>query len=185
MSEILPTALRVTHGAEQNLQRAFQGSAALRHSTLLNSKLCHVSSLFPGAGRAFCLSPGGRVAGAEGKTTNLQTLRPRDAPAAFGAAQGVAESLPCKAGRDPAKSPHPFHFFLPFYTYHRLSNEIFANKLSSASKPLLIFAPFQGWVFNVVPWLVAIPTSLFSGFLSDHLINQGKSSFGFSSLYFM
>ncbi|XP_057168423.1 solute carrier family 17 member 9 isoform X14 [Ursus arctos] len=30
-----------------------------------------------------------------------------------------------------------------------------------------------GWVFNVVPWLVAIPASLFSGFLSDHLINQG------------
>ncbi|XP_011372437.1 solute carrier family 17 member 9 [Pteropus vampyrus] len=31
----------------------------------------------------------------------------------------------------------------------------------------------QGWVFNVVPWLVAIPASLFSGFLSDHLISQG------------
>uniref|UniRef100_A0ABI7WAI6 Solute carrier family 17 member 9 n=1 Tax=Felis catus TaxID=9685 RepID=A0ABI7WAI6_FELCA len=30
-----------------------------------------------------------------------------------------------------------------------------------------------GWVFNVVPWLVAIPAGLFSGFLSDHLINQG------------
>lgn len=72
-------------------------------------------------------------------------------------------------------------FFFPFYSYHRLSDKIFANKLSSDSKPLLIFAPFQGWVFNVVPWLVAIPTSLFSGFLSDHLINQGKSSFGFSS----
>lgn len=28
-------------------------------------------------------------------------------------------------------------------------------------------------MFNVVPWLVAIPASLFSGFLSDHLINQG------------
>ncbi|XP_054433465.1 voltage-gated purine nucleotide uniporter SLC17A9 [Pteronotus mesoamericanus] len=31
----------------------------------------------------------------------------------------------------------------------------------------------QGWVFNVVPWLVAIPASLLSGFLSDHLIRQG------------
>ncbi|XP_045433228.1 solute carrier family 17 member 9 isoform X4 [Pipistrellus kuhlii] len=30
-----------------------------------------------------------------------------------------------------------------------------------------------GWVFNMVPWLVAIPASLFSGFLSDHLISQG------------
>nr|XP_023482665.1 solute carrier family 17 member 9 isoform X1 [Equus caballus] len=31
----------------------------------------------------------------------------------------------------------------------------------------------RGWIFNVVPWLVAIPASLFSGFLSDHLISQG------------
>ncbi|NXS22985.1 S17A9 protein, partial [Mystacornis crossleyi] len=38
------------------------------------------------------------------------------------------------------------------------------------------FPESKGWVFNVVPWLVAIPTSLFSGFLSDHLINQGESS---------
>lgn len=53
---------------------------------------------------------------------------------------------------------------------------IFVNKLSSDNKSLLIFTSFQGWVFNVVPWLVAIPTSLFSGFLSDHLINQGESS---------
>ncbi|XP_053429405.1 solute carrier family 17 member 9 isoform X11 [Nycticebus coucang] len=29
-----------------------------------------------------------------------------------------------------------------------------------------------GWVFNVVPWLVAIPASVFSGLLSDHLICQ-------------
>ncbi|XP_045837466.1 LOW QUALITY PROTEIN: solute carrier family 17 member 9 [Meles meles] len=35
------------------------------------------------------------------------------------------------------------------------------------------FPSSRGWVFNVVPWLVAIPASLFSGFLSDHLINQG------------
>lgn len=41
-------------------------------------------------------------------------------------------------------------------------------------------SPFQGWVFNVVPWLVAILTSLFSGFLSDHLISQGKRPLGFS-----
>uniref|UniRef100_A0A8C3X9G8 Voltage-gated purine nucleotide uniporter SLC17A9 n=1 Tax=Catagonus wagneri TaxID=51154 RepID=A0A8C3X9G8_9CETA len=35
------------------------------------------------------------------------------------------------------------------------------------------FPSSKGWVFNVVPWLVAIPASLFSGLLSDHLINQG------------
>ncbi|XP_029424310.1 solute carrier family 17 member 9 isoform X2 [Nannospalax galili] len=35
------------------------------------------------------------------------------------------------------------------------------------------FPDAKGWVFNVVPWLVAIPASLFSGFLSDHLISQG------------
>ncbi|XP_012659420.1 solute carrier family 17 member 9 [Otolemur garnettii] len=35
------------------------------------------------------------------------------------------------------------------------------------------FPHSKGWVFNVVPWLVAIPASVFSGFLSDHLIRQG------------
>ncbi|XP_068161762.1 solute carrier family 17 member 9b [Antennarius striatus] len=35
------------------------------------------------------------------------------------------------------------------------------------------FPDAKGWVFNVIPWLVAIPTSLFSGCLSDHLITQG------------
>ncbi|XP_012510076.1 PREDICTED: solute carrier family 17 member 9 isoform X5 [Propithecus coquereli] len=35
------------------------------------------------------------------------------------------------------------------------------------------FPHAKGWVFNVVPWLVAIPASVFSGFLSDHLICQG------------
>ncbi|KAM4842726.1 voltage-gated purine nucleotide uniporter SLC17A9 [Thomomys bottae] len=35
------------------------------------------------------------------------------------------------------------------------------------------FPHSKGWIFNVVPWLVAIPASLFSGFLSDHLIAQG------------
>ncbi|XP_006896940.1 PREDICTED: solute carrier family 17 member 9 [Elephantulus edwardii] len=35
------------------------------------------------------------------------------------------------------------------------------------------FPSSKGWIFNVVPWLVAIPASLFSGFLSDHLISHG------------
>nr|XP_020660269.1 solute carrier family 17 member 9 [Pogona vitticeps] len=35
------------------------------------------------------------------------------------------------------------------------------------------FPDSKGWIFNVVPWLVAIPTSLFSGFLSDQCISQG------------
>nr|XP_028684528.1 solute carrier family 17 member 9 isoform X1 [Macaca mulatta] len=38
------------------------------------------------------------------------------------------------------------------------------------------FPDAKGWIFNVVPWLVAIPASLFSGFLSDHLINQGYTA---------
>ncbi|XP_049556049.1 solute carrier family 17 member 9 isoform X2 [Orcinus orca] len=38
------------------------------------------------------------------------------------------------------------------------------------------FPSSKGWVFNVVPWLVAIPASLFSGLLSDRLINQGASA---------
>ncbi|KPP63299.1 solute carrier family 17 member 9-like, partial [Scleropages formosus] len=35
------------------------------------------------------------------------------------------------------------------------------------------FPDAKGWVFNVIPWFVAIPSSLFSGCLSDHLIGQG------------
>ncbi|KAL6031815.1 hypothetical protein STEG23_030791 [Scotinomys teguina] len=35
------------------------------------------------------------------------------------------------------------------------------------------FPHSKGWVFNVVPWLLAIPASLFSGFLSDRLISRG------------
>ncbi|KAK2505674.1 hypothetical protein MC885_016811 [Smutsia gigantea] len=35
------------------------------------------------------------------------------------------------------------------------------------------FPSSKGWVFNVVPWLVAIPASVLSGFLSDWLINRG------------
>uniref|UniRef100_A0A3B1IEA2 Solute carrier family 17 member 9b n=1 Tax=Astyanax mexicanus TaxID=7994 RepID=A0A3B1IEA2_ASTMX len=34
------------------------------------------------------------------------------------------------------------------------------------------FPDSKGWVFNVIPWFVAIPSSLFSGCLSDHLISQ-------------
>uniref|UniRef100_A0A8C5PI35 Voltage-gated purine nucleotide uniporter SLC17A9 n=1 Tax=Leptobrachium leishanense TaxID=445787 RepID=A0A8C5PI35_9ANUR len=35
------------------------------------------------------------------------------------------------------------------------------------------FPDGKGWVFNVIPWLFAIPVAVFSGFLSDYLISQG------------
>uniref|UniRef100_A0A8D2IRN2 Voltage-gated purine nucleotide uniporter SLC17A9 n=1 Tax=Varanus komodoensis TaxID=61221 RepID=A0A8D2IRN2_VARKO len=35
------------------------------------------------------------------------------------------------------------------------------------------FPDSKGWIFNVVPWLVAIPMSLFGGFLSDRCIDHG------------
>lgn len=35
------------------------------------------------------------------------------------------------------------------------------------------FPEAKGWVFNVIPWLVAIPSSVLSGCLSDNLIGQG------------
>ncbi|XP_043945842.1 solute carrier family 17 member 9 [Protopterus annectens] len=35
------------------------------------------------------------------------------------------------------------------------------------------FPESKGWVFNVVPWLFAIPSSIFGGWLSDHLIGLG------------
>ncbi|XP_026553158.1 solute carrier family 17 member 9 [Pseudonaja textilis] len=35
------------------------------------------------------------------------------------------------------------------------------------------FPDSKGWIFNVIPWLVAIPFSLFAGFLSDQCVSQG------------
>lgn len=95
--------------------------------------------------------------------------------------QGAAERLLCKGGRDAASPDHSFFFFFSLST-DTIGYQIKHVQTNSAlTANLLIFAPFQGWVFNVVPWLVAIPTSLFSGFLSDNLINQGKSFSSFSS----
>ncbi|KAK2898527.1 hypothetical protein Q8A67_009945 [Cirrhinus molitorella] len=36
-----------------------------------------------------------------------------------------------------------------------------------------MFPHAKDWVFNVIPWFVALPTSLFGGSISDHLIRQG------------
>ena len=33
---------------------------------------------------------------------------------------------------------------------------------------------FQGWVFNVVPWLVTIPSGIGSGWVADYLIAKGE-----------
>ncbi|XP_010888943.2 solute carrier family 17 member 9-like isoform X2 [Esox lucius] len=41
------------------------------------------------------------------------------------------------------------------------------------------FPHTKGWVCNVIPWLVAIPSALFGGIISDHLIQQG---FGIASV---
>ncbi|XP_069506858.1 voltage-gated purine nucleotide uniporter SLC17A9 isoform X2 [Ambystoma mexicanum] len=35
------------------------------------------------------------------------------------------------------------------------------------------FPDSKGWVFNVIPWMLAIPAGVFSGVLSDHLIGLG------------
>ncbi|XP_034552255.1 solute carrier family 17 member 9-like [Notolabrus celidotus] len=35
------------------------------------------------------------------------------------------------------------------------------------------FPHAEGWVYNVIPWLVAIPSALCGGYVSDFLINQG------------
>ncbi|XP_078092694.1 solute carrier family 17 member 9b isoform X2 [Mustelus asterias] len=35
------------------------------------------------------------------------------------------------------------------------------------------FPESKGWVFNAVPWAVAVPFALFGGTLADHLINLG------------
>ncbi|XP_064420281.1 solute carrier family 17 member 9b [Latimeria chalumnae] len=38
------------------------------------------------------------------------------------------------------------------------------------------FPDSKGWVFNVIPWLTAIPMSVFSGYLADHLIGLGYNT---------
>ncbi|XP_072412776.1 solute carrier family 17 member 9b isoform X2 [Chiloscyllium punctatum] len=35
------------------------------------------------------------------------------------------------------------------------------------------FPESKGWIFNVVPWAVAVPFSLFGGILTDHLVKLG------------
>ncbi|XP_071756298.1 voltage-gated purine nucleotide uniporter SLC17A9-like [Centroberyx gerrardi] len=60
---------------------------------------------------------------------------------------------------------------------------VFAHMcVSSSSYTLLSWLPSffedtfphaMGWVYNVVPWLVAIPSVLGGGYVSDFLINQG------------
>ncbi|CAJ1084641.1 solute carrier family 17 member 9-like [Xyrichtys novacula] len=37
------------------------------------------------------------------------------------------------------------------------------------------FPHAKGWVYNVIPWLVAIPSALCGGYVSDFLINEGYS----------
>uniref|UniRef100_X2ATU3 Major facilitator superfamily (MFS) profile domain-containing protein n=1 Tax=Capitella teleta TaxID=283909 RepID=X2ATU3_CAPTE len=38
------------------------------------------------------------------------------------------------------------------------------------------FPDEKGWVFNVVPWLVAIPMQWFAGWAADHLLSKGLST---------
>lgn len=37
------------------------------------------------------------------------------------------------------------------------------------------FPDAKGWVFNVVPWVVTIPSSIFGGWLADYMITKGLS----------
>ncbi|XP_070696252.1 voltage-gated purine nucleotide uniporter SLC17A9-like [Pempheris klunzingeri] len=60
---------------------------------------------------------------------------------------------------------------------------VFAHMcMSSTSYTLLSWLPTffnesfphaKGWIYNVIPWLVAIPSALGGGYVSDFLINQG------------
>ncbi|TMS15912.1 solute carrier family 17 member 9 [Larimichthys crocea] len=60
---------------------------------------------------------------------------------------------------------------------------VFAHMcMSSTSYTLLSWLPTYfkesfpeatGWVYNVIPWLTAIPSALCGGYFSDHLISQG------------
>ena len=39
-------------------------------------------------------------------------------------------------------------------------------------KPFL--QKFKGWIFNVVPWLISMPSTIFAGWLADKLIAKSK-----------
>ncbi len=77
-----------------------------------------------------------------------------------------------------------FFFFLDWSSW----------KLDSLKSTCLkiIFAPptclfLQGWVYNVIPWLAAIPSALGGGYVSDFFINQGikqASSFFYCGMCF-
>jgi len=57
---------------------------------------------------------------------------------------------------------------------------VFSRKLSrleSKSKTIkrnihviLIFLLLKGWIFNVVPWLISLPSTIFAGWFADKLI---------------
>ncbi|XP_068195773.1 voltage-gated purine nucleotide uniporter SLC17A9-like [Antennarius striatus] len=74
----------------------------------------------------------------------------------------------------------------PWLRYLKMSpvwSMVFAHMCtSSTSYTLLSWLPTyfkesypqsMGWVYNVIPWLAAIPAALGGGFISDFLINQG------------
>ncbi|XP_036915940.1 solute carrier family 17 member 9 isoform X3 [Sturnira hondurensis] len=84
----------------------------------------------------------------------------------------------------PLRRPHPAVGVLRVQVPAEQTRAAIFSQLSSACSFFILlswlptffretFPSSQGWVFNVVPWLVAVPASLFSGFLSDHLISQG------------
>ncbi|XP_053527308.1 solute carrier family 17 member 9 isoform X6 [Artibeus jamaicensis] len=84
----------------------------------------------------------------------------------------------------PLRRPHPAVGVLRVQVPAERTRAAIFSQLSSACSFFILlswlptffretFPSSQGWVFNVVPWLVAVPASLFSGLLSDHLISQG------------
>ncbi len=47
------------------------------------------------------------------------------------------------------------------------------------NKPVVL----QGWVFNVVPWLVTIPSSVFGGWIADKLVSSGETFSSFPPMF--
>ena len=35
----------------------------------------------------------------------------------------------------------------------------------------------KGWIFNVVPWLISMPSTIFAGWLADKMIARSKLMF--------
>ena len=55
----------------------------------------------------------------------------------------------------------------------QINNILSFSCLNMKGRIHLVMKCLQGWVFNVVPWLLAIPTGFLAGWISDTMTAKG------------